>query len=216
MEARGELPAGAADRLRHLFTESEEINARWRPVLERAVMRGEALSPAQREAYWSEAAGLREAMKDLPFHVRSQVENDDAMQFTPQGIPKWIDMQAGGSNAKTLQKVYGSAQAYYEEARARDLASPGRELVSRSEEAATRLGITFDPSTERFRAAMGDEPAHQALSEAIAADSVLSTRFAEAGGGPNAPAAERVAWFRKQPVDAEALIRLAQGNPQQG
>ncbi len=209
LEARGQIPRGAAERLTALFKEAEAVNARWRPRIEEAVAKGRGLTPAQRDAYRAEASPLRSALERIPFDGRSQLENDDAMQFTQQGLPKWIQMQQGGTNAQTLRKVYASAQAYFEEARARDLLHPGQELVARSEEGTRRLGMVFDPKTELFREALPQEPAHQTLAALLAADPELSARFLASGGAKDASAAARVAWFREQPVDPQALIRLA-------
>ena len=223
MEAEGQLPEGGAAKLEALYGAAMQLAAKWRPRIDAAAKRSEGLGAEARAGYRADAAALRSAVEALPEDVRSQLLNDDAMQFTPEAIAKWIGMNAKSkSNAEVVKAVFAAAQAYYEEQLARDPGErPGEAFRERTNAVATRLGVTLD-ATGTYRLSRPGEAAHRDHAEALAADSTVRSSFAKAQGLPAdaSPAVvlgradALVTWFREGPPDPAALTRVARGRPE--
>jgi hypothetical protein len=220
MEKRGELPTGASKKLEALYESAVGLAAKWRPIIDEK----RNLSSEQRADFRNDASSLRKAISALPEEVRSQLLNDDEMQFTPVGIEKWINMTKGDSNGAIVANLYeGPVQAYYEEQLARDLSStPGAQFEARSANVAHKIGVHLDPDTQCYRLAQPGEPEYLAHGQAILEDPVLrasylAQRSSKETQSPSSIHAvqdldpgDAVEWFRNSKADSTALIRLAQ------
>ncbi|MEE2903167.1 MAG: hypothetical protein VYC39_12615 [Myxococcota bacterium] len=212
MEKRGELPAGAANKLEDLYISATSLAAKWRAIIDKEGV----LSTAQREEYRADAKSLRSATAALPEAVRTQLLNDDEMQFTPLGLEKWLNMTKGATQGEIVENLYrGPVQAYYEEQIARDLApEPGSRFVRKSQPAMDKLGVTLDLKTSGFRLAKETEPEFQRHAEAILADSSFRREFEKDTGisTDSATFASNlvVEWFRSRPSNKTDLVRLVQ------
>jgi hypothetical protein len=214
MVRQGHLDPVQAARLEKLYTSATALSAKWRPVIDAITTKGQpgpggqplhTLTPRQREAYAAAAADYKQAIRDLPEAVRSQLLNDDQRQFTAQGLPKWLGMMQGMKQPKTNGDLVGIVyreplQQYLLENFARGTEGA---FVANARGPAAKLGLRYDDATMSFRhnpAAVPD------LARRIQADPALGAQ-APKGVAP----ADVVAWFRAQPPDVAAIMRLVGG-----
>jgi hypothetical protein len=221
MEAMGQLPPGASQRLGRLYDSSTTLAAKWRPIIDRG------MNDLQRAQYYQDAAPMREAVAGMAPRVRQQLLSDDAGQFTSyEAMGKWFGMQNSAKTmADSIASVTKAAQGYGEEARARDsnpnVAERGSDFYSVTGQTMARVGVTVDPVTGSLRPAVPGEKAHQQLANGLAKDAALRAQFLAAHpeaasllgkGQPSAAAAlQLVDWFRGAAVDKDALTRLTSG-----
>ncbi|MEO0814530.1 MAG: hypothetical protein AAFY60_16845, partial [Myxococcota bacterium] len=175
------------------------LAAQWRPVLNGISARaaGAALTNGERARYAQDAAGLRAAIKKLPEHVRWQLTNDDAGQFTPLGLPKWLNMFRGMPPAPTstgglIRAVYDKAhQPYKEENEAR---GSGEGFGKHSATAAHRLGLELAHGelTVDSKVLLGNGSAKRRDAAARA--------ISEATSAPSGSAQDVIEWFAQQPA----------------
>jgi hypothetical protein len=217
MESAGQLPPGGATRLGRLYDSASTLAGKWRPVIDGATRKGQALTAEQRAEYARDAAPLRKAIEALPENVRSQLLNDDAQQFTEVGMPKWLAMFKGMrppsiTNGELVKTVYSEpAQAYYEENLAR---GSGTAFERSTTPIAERLGVTLDGATGQYRPARTGEAAHSALAKSITADPALGKQLAAELGDPaKLSPTQIVDWFNGKPADVAVLGRLAATGP---
>lgn len=216
MEASGQLPKGAGDRLSSLYDSSSALANAWRARIDRG------LTNQERAEYWADAAPMRDAIANLTPQVRRQLLSDDSGQFTPyEAMGKWVGMNGSAANMQAaIAGVTRAAQAYSEESRARDgnanPAQRGAEFLQATAPTLEKLGVTMDAQTGVFRPAEPGERAHQTLAQGITHDPALKEGFAKAHPGAtlgsplsSADAIQLVDWFRALPVDVAAATRLS-------
>jgi len=219
LAAAGHIPSDAAPSLAALYDAAATLAGKWRPPIDQAALRGQGLSGEERRAYAQDAAALRAAIAALPEAGRSQLLNDDAMQFTDLGIPKWLAMgrafyavQGEIANGDLLRSVYAKmAQPYLEENLAR---GSGAAFISGTAPVATRLGMRFDPFAMTFRPAGPEDEAFHTYARLISLDPELAALMAADlhRTADLLSAREVVDWFNARPADVETLARLA-GRP---
>jgi hypothetical protein len=222
MLQRGDLSHECSASLAELYDAAIELGGRWRDILDAAAKRTDgppALTLAERERYFAEAARYRAAIDRLPEHVRSQLINDDTQQFTPVGIPKWLGMMAflakPTNNQALLEAVYrGAVQPYYEENIGR---GTGMAFYVATLRVAVRLGMRhLDDAGQwgcHFRPAVPGEPEHRQLAWQVANDEALREQYLAARNMRDfpevLPGTDMVTWLRALPPDPGALGRLA-------
>ncbi|MBM3269191.1 MAG: hypothetical protein FJZ01_16240 [Candidatus Sericytochromatia bacterium] len=219
MERRGQIPEGAGQRLTDLYDTATELAGIWRPRIDHASFHGLGLSEEERDAYALDAGRMRDAIDRMSPAGRSQLLNDDYMQFTDLGMPKWLAMGRAFyghdgeiSNGELIQNVYAKmVQPYLEENQAR---GSGDAFVIGTAPVASRLGVRLDPDAIVYRPAGPDHPAFHTLAKLVAMDPPLA-RAARRDLGKEVGQVESAAlvdWFRKIPADIDTLARLA-GRP---
>jgi hypothetical protein len=216
IEAAGHIPPGSGETLAALYDSATALAGRWRPHIDQAAMRGQGLAAEPRAAYAADAVTLRAAIAALPDRGRSQLINDDAMQFTDLGMPKWLAMgkafyavQGEISHGDLLQAVYARmVQPYLEENLAR---GSGAAFLSGTAPVATRLGMKLDPFRMIFCPAGAEDEAFHVFARLISIDPELTDRMAADLHRPadDLSAREVVAWFKARPADVETLARFA-------
>lgn len=148
LAASGLIRKSSAPRLERLYREAIALATTWRPRIDQASRRPGApsLTHAERAEYAQAARELRRSVRALPSSVRWQLTNDDAGQFTPVGLSKWLNMframPPGPSTlGELIMAVYSNAhQPYKEENEGR---GTGEAFALRSAVAASRLGLTL-------------------------------------------------------------------------
>lgn len=216
LEATGHIPPGAAAKLAALYASAAELAGKWRPLIDHAAFHGHGLAPREREAYYEDAGGLRAAIQELTPAGKSQLLNDDAMQFTDLGMPKWLAMGRAFyglhgeiSNGDLLQSVYGKmVQPYLEENLAR---GSGEAFVAGTAPVAERLGMRLDPDAMVYVLAEPGYAAFESLARQLAMDPHVAAAAARDLRKPaNLLATSTlVEWFAAQPADIDVLARLA-------
>ncbi len=216
LEATGHLPPGSGEPLAALYDSATALAGKWRPQIDQAAIRGQGLAAEQRVAYAADAVALRTAIAALPERGRSQLRNDDSMQFTDLGMPKWLAMgrafygvQGEIGNGDLVQAVYSKmVQPYLEENLAR---GSGAAFLSGTAPVAARLGMKLDPFAMIFCPAGPEDEAFHVLARLVSIDPELGALMASELHRPadDLSAREVVAWFTARPADVETLARLA-------
>lgn len=197
--AAGYIRTSSARKLETLYREAIALAARWRPKLNAASARSEgpALTHRERAEYARDAIGLRGAIEKLPQPVRWQLTNDDAGQFTPVGLPKWLNMfralpPAPKSTGELIRAVYDRAhQPYKEENEAR---GSGDGFAEHSAIAATRLGLELAGAELQLDHSV-------LLGEAKPKAMDAAARVVRAAlDAPDGEAHEVVDWFARRPA----------------
>ena len=226
MVKAGQLTPEAATRLGHLYGSATALAEKWRPIVDKITQKGQTvvgpdgqkttiftLTPKQRAAYERAAEPYRQAVAELPEHVRSQLVNDDQRQFTQQGMPKWLRMmevmKQPKSNAALLDTVYREPlQAYLLENVARGSHEP---FIEYSMPAARKLGMVFDPESMSFQRSKDPQVVGD-LARRIQADAVLKgtlEREIQAGALTAKPTAQQVVdWFMTRTPSSEFIVRV--------
>lgn len=220
LERDGQIPPGAGAKLEALYRAAAALADKWRPLIDHAAFHGHGLAPREREAYYEDATDLRAAIAALTPAGRSQLLNDDSMQFTDLGMPKWLAMGRAFyglhgeiSNGELLQAVYGKmVQPYLEENLARGSA---KAFLAGTAPVAERLGMRLDPNLMVYVPAEPGEPAFEALARQIALDARTAAAIQRDLQKPAELLSSEalVDWFVKQPADIDALARLAGRRP---
>ena len=215
LERANHIPAGSSASLAALYETAAALAGKWRPIIDHAAFHGHGLAPKERYAYAADARKLRAAIANLKASGKSQLLNDDAMQFTDLGMPKWLAMGRAFyglhgeiSNGELLQAVYGKmVQPYLEENLAR---GSGDAFIAGTAPVAERLGMRLDPDAMVYRPAAPGDGEFQTLGRLVSLDPHLSaTARRDLGKAPKVLSPEAlVAWFVAQPADIDALARL--------
>ncbi len=216
MEKASQIPRGSAQRLTDLYDSATELAGSWRPRIDHASFHGLGLDEEAREAYAIDASRMRDAIDRMSPGGRSQLLNDDYMQFTDLGMPKWLAMGRAFyghngeiSNGELIENVYTKmVQPYLEENLAR---GSGDAFVYGSAPVAGRLGVMLDPDAVVYRLAGPENPAFHTLAKLVTLDPHLAAA-ARRALGPDPASEALVHWFRKLPADIDILARLA-GRP---
>ena len=215
MEEAGQLPKGTSPLLKTLYKQAMILAMRWRPSLDQAISQNSGLSDENRTQFRDDGGALRAAISKLPLEAQRQLYFDDYMQFTHDGIGKWLkiyDTPESTTNGQLLNQLYTKgAQRYLEVAYARDLGIPGSEpgkiFLEMTLETAGRFGIHFDVQTRTFREARPGEEEHQVLAAAISSNAELRSA---AGESRVSNPSKLVEWFRQQAKSPSLLKSLAQ------
>ncbi|MBM3274193.1 MAG: hypothetical protein FJZ00_03505, partial [Candidatus Sericytochromatia bacterium] len=218
LEKARQIPQGAAARLEALYDSATKLADKWRPLIDRAAFHGHGLAPTEREEYRADADYLRLNIALLPDRVRSQLLNDDSQQFTDLGMPKWLAMGRAFyghygeiSNGELLRAVYGKmVQPYLEENLAR---GSGDAFLAGTEPFARRLGMRLEADAMIFRPAGPGSEAFHELAHGVVHDPALAKAARrDLGKSVEKVSADAIVdWFIRQPVDIDALARLAGG-----
>ncbi len=197
--AAGYIRESNAPKLESLYREAIALAARWRPRLNAASTSpdGPALTHRERAQYARDAAGFRAAIRKLPEPVGWQLTSDDAGQFTPVGLPKWLNMframpPAPGTTGELIRAVYDRAhQPYKEENEAR---GSGDAFAAHSAVAARRLGLELvGAEVQVDHAVLLDEAKPKAVDAAARA-------IRAALDAPDGDSRDVVAWFAGRPA----------------
>lgn len=230
----GHLSSQTGERLKSLYASSLQLARAWRPIIDKTLAEGRVMSPEQHAAYAKDARALRAVMAQLRAndpHVYIQLTSDDSQQFTPVGIPKWLEMYAAmpppkATNAELLSAVFTSAVTPYlweNEAR-----GSSAELIATTAVAARRQGIHFDAATLSYRAARPTDSEYKSFAGRIASDPELAKEFLRVtrrSVAPDALAAqvdkdpalqtEIVEWMRTRATNTAELARLTADRPEE-
>ncbi|MEM6734117.1 MAG: hypothetical protein AAF658_21320, partial [Myxococcota bacterium] len=196
----GYIRATIAERLDTLYREAIALAKQWRPTLDQASRSGGApsLTNRQRAEYARDAAALRAAIARLPEAVRWQLTNDDAGQFTPVGLPKWLNMFRGmppapATMGELVRAVYDRAhQPYKEENEAR---GSGENFEASSAVAAERFGLVLVGNELEIEPAVLLGEAKPKKRESAARD--IRERVEDSPDGSDRDVIE---WFAKRPA----------------
>jgi hypothetical protein len=220
LEVAGHLPPGFGEPLAALYDSATALAGKWRPQIDHAALRGQGLAAEQRVAYAADSVTLRAAIAALPERGRSQLLNDDSMQFTDLGMPKWLAMGRAFygvhgeiSVGDLVQAVYAKmVQPYLEENLARLAArGSGAAFISGTAPVAARLGMKLDPFAMVFCPAGPEDEAFHVFARLVSIDPELGALMAAELHRPadHLSAREVVDWFNARPADVETLARLA-------
>ncbi len=219
MAEQGFISEENQPKLQALYEKSIEVSGKWRKVIDKEITADTPqLDPKLLAEYKKDAAGLAAAAADLPPHIRSQLLNDDAQQFTSLGIEKWVRMNAprkapdgtvtpikGGVVA---DRVRVAAEQYRIEG---DVRGDGSALVDASRPVLARTGSAYDEGGHFFRRARPGDPEYALFEKQILADPALAKEY-RASGSKESPAE----WMRAREVTSvDDWVRLAQTPPRE-